>query len=158
MIIFDFFSAGSQVPVLNWRGVPQLGGLQVAVWAVRGLAGADWRPLDNTEVSFFPPRVQCECEGSPTSCSGDALILNIKSDKEFRGNYCDYPSSNVAHFICEAVIWINFSLQYWSVRLCVSDSDHRPGLPGCEYCPLPVSLGVSVSRNKSTWTTFLLML
>ena len=59
--------------------------------------------LDNTEVSFFPPRVQCECEDSPTSCSGDALILNIKSDKEFRGNYCDYPSYKESHYICEGV-------------------------------------------------------
>ena len=62
---------------------------------------------DDSEVSFFPPRVMCGCSSSSTStCSngGDAYMLKMTADRHYRGNYCDRPSSDLLRFICEAEI------------------------------------------------------
>ena len=66
-----------------------------------------WRhAYDNSEMEFFPPRVNCGCTDSKPYCSnrGDAFILYMSGaggDKQARGNYCDNPSSSVVNFICE---------------------------------------------------------
>ena len=62
--------------------------------------------VDNSEVSFFPPRVRCSCHGDNYSCSdeGDAYLINISDDLQYRGNYCDFPSSESRRFICESTI------------------------------------------------------
>merc|ERR1712062_386517 len=50
--------------------------------------------LDGTEVSFFPARVRCNCAaGADCSNEGDAYLLNISDLLQYRGNYCDEPSS-----------------------------------------------------------------
>ena len=59
---------------------------------------------DNSDVSFFPPRVYCKCGDSYNSCNGDAFMLYIGNTKSSRGNYCDYSSTIAKHFICEAAI------------------------------------------------------
>ena len=58
------------------------------------------------EVSFFPPRVMCACNNGQPNCSGrgNAFMLYIGSDLQFRGNYCDRISNNQHNFICEAQI------------------------------------------------------
>ena len=70
--------------------------------------------LDNTEVSFIPPKVRCSCQqsGQP-SCSGNgnAFILYIGGDLQYRGNYCDTVSVGHHNFICEAQIWVLHLLQ-----------------------------------------------
>ena len=63
--------------------------------------------LDNTEVSFFSPKVRCSCQqGGQPSCSGNgnAFILYIGNDLQYRGNYCDTVSVGHHNFICEAQI------------------------------------------------------
>ena len=62
--------------------------------------------LDNSEVSFYPPRVMCRCTDTQPNCSGfgDAFILYIGDEKQLRGNYCDFNSSSQQYFICEAAI------------------------------------------------------
>ena len=61
---------------------------------------------DNSEVSFFSPKVRCGCNTIQISCSnnGNAFILNIGNDLQYRGNYCDEISSRERNFICEASI------------------------------------------------------
>ena len=62
---------------------------------------------DNTEVSFFPPKVRCACTDNQISCGGygNAYLLYIGSDLQYRGNYCDNNASSKQHnFICEAQI------------------------------------------------------
>ena len=59
---------------------------------------------DDSDMLFFPPRVQCTCSDDEHSCSGDAFMLNMLEDKRRRGNYCDYSTNSARHFICEAVI------------------------------------------------------
>ena len=58
---------------------------------------------DNSDVTFFPPKVRCSCEGSCTN-EGDAYMLNISDELKYRGNYCDDPSSREWLFICESTI------------------------------------------------------
>ena len=55
---------------------------------------------DNSEMSFFSPKVRCSCSGN-----GNAFILYIGDDLQYRGNYCDTANtaSSGSHiFICEA--------------------------------------------------------
>ena len=52
--------------------------------------------LDNSEVSFFPPRVR---DYNDYPCSGDAYMLFISDDLTIRGNYCNYPSSHEFLFV-----------------------------------------------------------
>ena len=61
---------------------------------------------DNTEVSFFPPKVRCHCYDGQPSCggNGNAFMLYIGADLQYRGNYCDQKSSSERNFICEAQI------------------------------------------------------
>ena len=61
---------------------------------------------DDSEVTFFPPRVLCICSDTQISCSngGDAYILKIEDDRHTRGTYCDRPSSDVFRFICESTV------------------------------------------------------
>ena len=61
---------------------------------------------DNSEVSFFSPKLMCGCNTIQISCSnnGNAFILNIGNDLQYRGNYCDEISSRERNFICEASI------------------------------------------------------
>ena len=62
---------------------------------------------DDSEVSFFPPRVMCGCSSDSTyACSngGDAYILKLKADRHERGAYCDHMSNENWKFICEANI------------------------------------------------------
>ena len=64
---------------------------------------------DNSEVSFFSPKTRCACTDSQISCSvnGNAYMLYIGDNLQYRGNYCDTPSSKNLYFICEAAIWIH---------------------------------------------------
>ena len=62
---------------------------------------------DNSEVSFFSPKVRCNCQiQDQVSCSGEgnAFVLYIGDNLQYRGNYCDTESSGSHIFICEA--WI----------------------------------------------------
>ena len=69
-----------------------------------------WRhAYDNTEVSFFPPRINCGCHNNDNyycSNSGDAFTVYITESnaKYARGNYCDDLSSKAHNFICEGLI------------------------------------------------------
>ena len=62
--------------------------------------------FDDSEVSFYPPRVLCTCLDNQPGCSnsGDAYVLAFFKDRHVRGNYCDKPSSEQDKFICEALI------------------------------------------------------
>ena len=61
---------------------------------------------DGTDVSFFAPRVSCGCTQCTNSDLGDAFIIHLGlSGIEYRGNYCDQPSTNDNwKFMCEAEI------------------------------------------------------
>ena len=62
---------------------------------------------DDSEVSFFPPRVMCGCSKHTTStCSNgaDAYVLKLNADRHERGTYCDHMSNENWKFICEANI------------------------------------------------------
>ena len=60
---------------------------------------------DGSDVSFFAPRVSCGCSQCTNSDLGDAFMVRLGADDpQFRGNYCDHPSSAAKTFICEAII------------------------------------------------------
>ena len=61
---------------------------------------------DNSEMSFFSPKTRCACTDNQISCSanGNAFLLYIGNDLQYRGNYCDFASSSNRHFICEALL------------------------------------------------------
>ena len=62
---------------------------------------------DNSEMSFFPPKIRCNCQWQgQESCSanGNAFILYIGDNLQYRGNYCDNPISKEHNLICEAPI------------------------------------------------------
>ena len=59
---------------------------------------------DNSDVTFFGRRISCACGTKACPQGGDAFILQIGLDKHSRGNYCDWHSSDIRHFICEAII------------------------------------------------------
>ena len=62
---------------------------------------------DDSEVSFFPPRVICGCSTlSTNTCSngGDAYILKLVPSRYERGDYCDHMSNENFKFICETNI------------------------------------------------------
>ena len=68
--------------------------------------GALTHAYNDSEVTFFPPRVLCDCTASQIGCSngGDAYVLKIEDDRHTRGTYCDHPSSSGYRFICESTI------------------------------------------------------
>ena len=64
---------------------------------------------DGSDVSFYPPKISCGCSDSKPYCSarGDAFMMFIAGgtgDKQAHGVYCDYPSTSLEAFICEATI------------------------------------------------------
>ena len=65
---------------------------------------------DDSEVSFFPPRVLCGCStDAAKACSngGNAYVLKLSADRHERGTYCDHMSNENWNFICEANIYLN---------------------------------------------------
>ena len=58
---------------------------------------------DNSEMTFFSPKTRCACTDNQISCSanGNAFLLYIDNELQYRGNYCDFASSANRHFICE---------------------------------------------------------
>ena len=63
---------------------------------------------DNSDVSFYPPKISCGCSDSKPYCSarGEAFFMYIAGtgDKQAHGVYCDDPSTSTRNFICEGTI------------------------------------------------------
>ena len=57
---------------------------------------------DNSDVTFFSPRLACGCTDRDCPGGGDAFMVHV--GLHYRGNYCDFNSNNVRHFICENTI------------------------------------------------------
>merc|ERR1739841_33380 len=58
---------------------------------------------DNSDVTFFGQRINC-CTADYCPHGGDALNVLVGGDKRSRGNFCDWDTSTVRNFICEAII------------------------------------------------------
>ena len=71
-----------------------------------GGSGVWTHAYDNSDISFFPPRVRCACNDNQVGCSagGEAFVIYIGHDVQYRGNYCDMMSSAGHYFICEATV------------------------------------------------------
>ena len=66
--------------------------------------GAWTHAYDGSDVTYFSPRINCGCTDRDCPGGGDALVVRVGGDKHYRGNYCDWDSSALRRFICEAII------------------------------------------------------
>ena len=58
---------------------------------------------DNSDVTYFTPTITC-CNDHVCRHGGDALLVNVGGEKHVKGSYCDYDTSSLRRFICEAII------------------------------------------------------
>ena len=59
--------------------------------------------FDNAEVTWFSPKITCECDDF-CSGGGDAMRLDISSNPKWRGAWCDNSKTALNNFICEGII------------------------------------------------------
>ena len=74
---------------------------------------------DNSEVTWFPPKMSCNCGGKEACFNGgDALMLAVYTISFYNAAWCDEPKSYQANFICESMIW--WKEVYLSDNKCIS--------------------------------------
>ena len=85
----------------------------IEFWAhTEETAGVFVHSFDHSEVDWFGPKWNCGCYGEGIdsqhryTCNGggDAYLLSFRRDRYSTGAWCDYPSNNQEHFICEGII------------------------------------------------------
>ena len=59
---------------------------------------------DDSDVTYFSPRMNCGCTDRVCPGGGEALMVQVGGDKHFTGNYCDQDKTLLYLFICEATI------------------------------------------------------